>query len=64
MIKDGLLFQHDDCKLNPFESESKRTSIVKILYTLFIWDNGGADESIEQSMWHLLVLSKKEKQIQ
>lgn len=64
MIKDGLLFQHDDCKLNPFESESKRTSIVKILYTLFIWENSGADESIEQSMWHLLVLSKKEKQIQ
>lgn len=64
MIKVGLLLTHDDCKLNLFESESKRTSIVKILYTIFIWENGGADESIEQSMWHLLVLSKKEKQIQ
>lgn len=30
---------------------------------LSIWEDGGVVEIVEQSMWHPLVLSKKEKQI-
>lgn len=64
MFKEGFLFIHCVCKLNPFETKSNLTSIVNILYTPSIWEDGGSVESIEQSMCHPLVLSTNVKQIQ
>lgn len=44
MFKEGFLFIHSVCKLNPFETKSKWTSILNILYTLSIWEDGGSVE--------------------